>query len=149
MLLVDTNVLAYAHDPVSKNHEKAKELVKAALEGELDACISYQNVAELYSVLTNSVKLSKPYEFSAAAELCELYIKSKNIPKIIPTEQTYSQALKRAGQIGANSTKIFDCLLAVTARENNIKTIYTENTRDFEQFKFITAVNPFLEKRKV
>lgn len=148
MLLVDTNVLAYAHDPVSKNHEKAKELAKAALKGELEACISYQNVAELYSVLTNSAKLSKPYESSVAVELCELYIKSKNIPKIISTEQTYSRALRLAGQVGATSTKIFDCLLAVTARENNIKTIYTENTRDFEPFKFITAVNPFLKKGK-
>ena len=39
MELLDTNVLAYVHDPTSKNHEKAKRLVKAALKGELKVCV--------------------------------------------------------------------------------------------------------------
>lgn len=146
MLLFDTNVLAYAHDSRSKNHEKALELRDAALRGELEVCVSYQNIAELYSILTHPSKLSKPYVPAMAAELCELYIASKNIKKIVPAEQTYSEALRLAGQVGATSTKIFDCLLAATAMENGIKTIYTENTKDFKQFKSIKAVNPFLEK---
>ncbi len=148
MLLLDTNVLVYAHDPISKHYRKALELREAALKGELDACISYQNIAELYSVLTNPVKLSKPYEPAAAVELCELYIWSKNLRKIMPTKQTYSEALRLVGRVGATSAKIFDCLLVATTLENGIKTIYTENTKDFEPFKSIKAVNPFLEKRK-
>jgi predicted nucleic acid-binding protein len=147
LLFFDTNVLTYAHDSVSKNYREALRLRNAALDGELEACVSYQNIIELYSILTNPVKLSKPYDSGAAAELCELYIKSKNIPKIMPTEQTYSEALRLADRVGASSTKIFDCLLAATARENGVETIYTENTGDFKPFKFITAVNPFLRKR--
>lgn len=147
MLLFDTNVLAYAHDSASKNHEEALRLRNAALKGELEACVSYQNIVELYSVLANPLKLARPYRASEAAELCELYIKSKNLSKIIPTEQTYLKSLRLAEESRATSAKIFDCLLAATARENGIKTIYTENTQDFEPFKFITAINPFLEKR--
>lgn len=146
MLLFDTNILAYAHDPISKHYRKALELRKAALKGELEVCVSYQNIAELYSVLTNPVKLSKPYDPAAAVELCELYIWSKNLRKIVPTEQTYSEALRLAGRVGATSTKIFDCLLVATALENGINTVYTENTKDFESFKSIKAVNPFLGK---
>lgn len=146
MLLFDTNVLVYAHDSSSKHYGKASELREAALKGKLDACISYQNIAELYSVLTNPAKLSKPYQPATAVELCELYIWSKSLPKIVPTEQTYSEALRLADRTGATSTKIFDCLLAATALENGVDTIYTENTKDFEPFKAIRAVNPFRDK---
>lgn len=148
MLLFDTNVLVYAHDPISKNYRKALKLRRAALKGELEVCISYQNIAELYSVLTNPVKLSRPYAPAAAAELCELYIKSKNLQKIVPTEQTYSEALRLAGRVGATSAKIFDCLLVATALEYGIDTVYTENTKDFEPFKSIKAVNPFRKRKE-
>lgn len=144
MLLVDTNVLAYAHDSTSKNHRKALELRNAALSGKSEVCISYQNIIELYSVLTHPLKLSKPYVPAVAAELCELYIGSKNLQKIAPTEQTYLEALRLAGPLGATSAKIFDCLLVATALENGVDTICTENTKDFERFKSIKAVNPFM-----
>jgi len=147
MLLFDTNVLAYAHDSASKNHEEALRLRNAVLKGELDACVSYQNIVELYSVLTNPIKLARPYTASEASELCELYLDTKNLAKIVPTEQTYSEALRLAGKIGATSAKVFDCLLAATAKENGVKTIYTENTKDFGLFGFVQAVNPFKRKK--
>ena len=146
MLLLDTNVLAYAHDSASKNHEKAMKLVESALRGELEACISYQNIAELYAVLTRTLKLATPYKASEAAEVCELYAKSKNLLKIMLTEQTYMEALRLAERTGATSTKIFDCLLVATALENGIDTIYTENTEDFEPIESIKAINPFHKK---
>jgi predicted nucleic acid-binding protein len=51
-----------------------------------------------------------------------------------------------AGRAKAVGAKIFDCLLAATARENGVDVICTENTEDFEGFKFIKAVNPFKQK---
>ncbi len=144
--MFDTNVLAYAHDSASKNHEKAVKLIESALGGELDACISYQNIIELYSVFTHPLKLSTPYESSGAVELCYLYIESKNLKKIVPTEKTYSEALRLASRIGVVARKIFDSVLVATALENGVKTIYTENTKDFEPFKSIRAINPFIKK---
>jgi predicted nucleic acid-binding protein len=146
MILFDTNLLAYVHDSSSKNHEKAEKLRNAALKGKLEACISYQNISELYSVLTNPLKLAGPYKANEAAEICHLYINSKNIKKILPTEQSYSEALRLAGQAGVTARKIFDYLLIATALENGVDTIYTENTKDFEPFKSIKTINPFLEK---
>jgi predicted nucleic acid-binding protein len=37
---------------------------------------------------------------------------------------------------------IFDCILAVTAKENGIKEIYTENLEDFKFYNFLKASNP-------
>jgi len=146
MLMFDTNVLGYAHDSVSKHNQRAARLVTSALKGELKACVSYQSLAELYAVLTHPQKLAKPYSASEASELCGLYVRSRNLAKVLPSKQTYLSALKLAGRTGVNSTKIFDCLLVATALDNGVDTIYTENTKDFKQFESIKIVNPFLEK---
>jgi len=148
MHLFDTNVLVYAHDSTSKKQEKALMLRNAALKGEVKACISYQSITELYSVLTSPAKLSKPYDSGTAVELCGLYMMSKNIRKIMPTEQSYAKALKLANSAGATATKIFDCLLFATAVENGVEIIYTENTKDFEHSNSVKIVNPFLEKKE-
>jgi len=34
--------------------------------------------------------------------------------------------------------------LAVTAKENDIESIYTENVADFKRYKSVKAVNPFV-----
>jgi predicted nucleic acid-binding protein len=66
--------------------------------------------------------------------------------KFLPTPKSYRDAIVLAGRAKAVGVKIFDCLLAATARENGVDVICTENTEDFEGFKFIKAVNPFKQK---
>jgi predicted nucleic acid-binding protein len=39
--------------------------------------------------------------------------------------------------------KIFDCVLAVTAKENGVDIIYTENVDDFKCYSFVKVLNPF------
>jgi hypothetical protein len=41
---------------------------------------------------------------------------------------------------------IFDCVLAVNARDNEIDVIYTQNLRDFNPSPFLGAVNPLKGK---
>jgi predicted nucleic acid-binding protein len=146
MILFDVSVLAHAHDSASRNHEKAAGLVGAALEGRLKACISCQTILELYSVLTDPEQLARPYEPGAAAELCGLYTRSRNLPKIVPTEESYSKALRLAGRAGMSARKIFDCLLVATALENGVDIIYTEDRRTLEPFKSVKIIDPFPEK---
>jgi len=143
MLLLDTNVLVYAHDSSSKKNRKALMLVKGALRGELEAAISYQSIVELYSVLTNPSKLDRPYEAREAAWLCSLYADSKNLIKLLPSGRAYVESINLAGNSGLVGTRIFDCLLATTAKENGIKEVCTENVADFNSFDFIKVINPF------
>ena len=143
MLLLDTNVLVYAHDSSSKQNRKALRLVREALKGELEAGISYQSLMELYSVLTSPVKLERPYGAREAAWLCSLYAGSKNLAKFLPSVKAYAESVELAGDLRVVGARVFDCLLAATAKENGVKEIYTENVADFHSFDFIKAVNPF------
>jgi hypothetical protein len=51
--------------------------------------------------------------------------------------------LVKSKRLSGSST--FDCILAVSAKENNIDVIYTENVRDFNKYGFIKVQNPFIE----
>lgn len=146
MLLLDTNVLVYAHDSASRNNRRARRVLKSVLKGKLEAGISYQSLIELYTVLINPLKLERPCTPQEAAELCELYFKSKNLVKFLPTPKSYKDAVELAERTKATEAKIFDCLLAATAKENGADVICTKNTEDFEGFKFIKAVDPFKGK---
>ncbi|GAI45447.1 unnamed protein product, partial [marine sediment metagenome] len=43
---------------------------------------------------------------------------------------------------GIKGAGVFDCVLATTAKENDVEAIYTQNVGDFERFDFLTVENP-------
>ncbi|MEM2424381.1 MAG: hypothetical protein QXM00_07905 [Candidatus Bathyarchaeia archaeon] len=43
---------------------------------------------------------------------------------------------------GCLGETFFDCVLAVTARENGIEEVYTENVEDFRENSFLKVSNP-------
>lgn len=63
--LVDTNVLVYAVNPLSNNHEAARSLWQSGLNGEARLCVCPQILFEFYSVVTN------PKRFSPARTVAE------------------------------------------------------------------------------
>lgn len=40
--------------------------------------------------------------------------------------------------------KIFDVALAATLKEHKIEGLYTMNTKDFDEFKFLDVINPLV-----
>jgi predicted nucleic acid-binding protein len=142
--LIDTNVLVYAHDKSSPFQGPASELLKRALTGQFEAVLSIQNIAELYSVLTNSKRVKAPLEPNAAKKICKLYLDASEISKLTLDGKTLSRALELASNEGITDGVFFDCLLAATMELAGIKKIYTENVDDFERFSdFLEAVSPF------
>jgi predicted nucleic acid-binding protein len=39
--------------------------------------------------------------------------------------------------------RIFDVFLVATMMDNQVRTLYTQNTKDFSRFTDIQAINPF------
>lgn len=144
--LIDTNILVYAHDSSSPYQELAAKLLKNALAGRLDAVVSIQNIAELFSVLTNAKRVRKPLSSQETTRICKLYLVTAEIPKLIPNERTMQRALELASELDIRSGDFYDCLLAATMEHYDVKRIYTENISDFERFSFVESVYPFREK---
>lgn len=54
------------------------------------------------------------------------------------------EVFKLAKELKLSKGRVFDCLLAVTAKENDVEVIYTENIDDFEAYSFLKVSNPLV-----
>ena len=52
------------------------------------------------------------------------------------------EVFQLAKELKLKGATIFDCVLAVTAKENGTEAVYTENTQDFEKYSFLKVSNP-------
>jgi predicted nucleic acid-binding protein len=142
--LLDTNILVHAYNKSSPNQEQASKILKQAMKGKIQACLSPQVLYEFFAVVTSAKRVEHPISSTEAANLCIDLWECNEIEKLNPSGIAPFEVFKFVEELTLSKAQIFDCLLAVTAKENNIESILTENIADFKAYKFIKAVNPFL-----
>jgi len=142
--LLDTNILVHAYNRSSPHQDKASKIVKKAMQGEIDVCLSPQVLYEFFAVVTSIKRVEHPMSPSEAANICIDLWECNEIEKLNPSGIAPLEVFKFASELNLSKAEIFDCNLAVTAKENEIDVIFTENLSDFKIYKFIKAVNPFI-----
>ena len=147
MKILDTNILVHAYNKSSVHQKQASKIMKQALNGEIAACLTAQVIYEFFAVVTKPKRVESPMDLDEAADLCLDLWACREIEKIMPTQRTTNEVFKIAKECKLAKGKIFDCILAETAKENKIDTIYTENVSDFEHYSFLTILNPLKHAR--
>ncbi|MCJ7560890.1 type II toxin-antitoxin system VapC family toxin [Candidatus Bathyarchaeota archaeon] len=142
--LLDTNILVHAYNKSSPHQRKASKIVKKALQGKIDAYVSSQVLYEFYAIVTNPKRVEHPMPSDEAAELCTELWECHEIEKMNPTPLAPKEVFNLAKEMKLSKGRIFDCVLAITAKENKIEAIYTENVDDFKNYRFVKAVNPLI-----
>jgi predicted nucleic acid-binding protein len=143
-ILLDTNILVHAYNKSSPNQKDAANIIRKAMQGEIEACLTPQILYELFAVVTNPKRVEKPLSSKEAADLCIDLWECNEIEKINPSIVAPTEVFKLSKTLKLSRAKIFDCILAVTAKENDIKTIYTENVDDFKNYEFVETINPLV-----
>lgn len=132
-VLVDTNVLIYAHDESSFYYKKAKEFLEKNLPGQ-NLAISTQNIIEYFSLVTNSKRFSTPISPKAVQERIEKWLETGFFKIISPSVTTMVTLLRILKDSSIKGPDIFDAYLAATAIDNDIDTIYTMDDKIFKKF---------------
>ena len=109
--------------------------------------ITPQNIYELYSVTTDPKRVSPHLSPQTASEICRALMESSRLEKIYPRHGSPEGVMRVAEELSLRGPEVFDCVLAVTAHENGVEIIYTENTRVFERLGLLRAENPLREDR--
>lgn len=134
--LVDSNILIYC----LTGDEPKKKILSLDLVHELalnsQLVFSVQNFAE-----TARVILEKSKKNHGSEELMrDLATYAKKSLILSYSDKTVLLAIDISSKYKLH---FFDALIAATMKENGIKVIYTENTKDFKNLPFIRAINPF------
>ena len=136
--LIDTNVLVQAYTVSDEQkHNAALPLIEKVWEGE-SATTTLQNLCEFFFVVTR--KVARPISASAAQNIIEGILAASQWTVI---DRTSSTVLKAAEMVRVYRATFWDALIAACMLEKGIKTIVTENERDFKRIPGITIINPF------
>jgi predicted nucleic acid-binding protein len=146
-ILLDTNILVHAYNKSSPHQKRASNIIKQAMKGKIEAYLTAQVIYEFFAVVTNPKRVECPMNLEEAVDLCLDLWECREIEKLNPTLLTPNEVFKLAKEQKLSKGRIFDCIIAVTAKENKIDAIYTENIADFKKYDFIKALNPFTMNR--
>jgi predicted nucleic acid-binding protein len=142
-ILLDTNILVHAYNKTSPNQKEAAIIIKRAIQNKIEAFLTPQVLYEFFAVVTNPKRVEKPLAIKEAADLCIDLWECNEIEKLNPSGVAPIEVFKLAKNLNLCRAEIFDCSLAVTAKENDIDIIYTENVDDFKYYSFVKTLNPF------
>jgi predicted nucleic acid-binding protein len=143
-ILLDTNILVHAYNKSSPHQDQASKIIRKAMKGETEACLSPQVLYEFFAVVTSAKRVEHPMSPPEAANLCIDLWECNEIEKLNPSGIAPIEVFKLVKELNLSKAEIFDCALAVTAKENDVDIIVTENVEDFKGYKFVKAVNPFV-----
>jgi len=143
-ILLDTNILVHAHNKASPFQEIASDVVRKAMRKEIEAYIAPQILYEFFAVVTNPKRIEHPLLLDEALDICLDLWECREIEKINPTLKAPKEVFYLVKKLKLSKGEVFDCLLAVTAKENGIEAIYTENIDHFKAYGFLKSLNPLV-----
>ena len=144
MILFDSNILVHAHSTASAFHAAARHLRDQAAQGSIDACLSPQVLCEFFAVMTDDRAVKPALTPAQAKRELHAYWYESRFKKIVPKEGTILRLIRLLEQHGVKRRDIFDAFLAATMLDNDVRVIYTQNTKDFEIYQELQVINPFI-----
>lgn len=148
MTSLDTNVLFYAFNESSQQHQAALEFVES-LADRSDVAISELVLVELYRLVRNPAVVARPLRAEDAVAFIAAYRRHPSW-KIIGFPEAgsvgfHDKMWRQAGKTPFAYRRIYDLRLALTLMANGVTEFATANVKDFEETGFRRVWNPLLK----
>ncbi len=140
MILLDVNLLLYAHDASSKDHHRAARWLEEVLSRQSIVGLAWETILAFLRITTHPKILSEPYTLEEAMDVVAGWIARPNVAVVGPTEQHWSVLRKLLPKSRVRGSLIMDSHLAALAIEHGA-TLCT-NDRDFERFPGLKVEYP-------
>jgi uncharacterized protein len=140
VILIDVNLLLYAHDAGSRDHHRALDWLEQVLSRPTIVGFSWETILAFLRITTHPKILSEPYQLDEAMEIVTGWLARTNVAILSPTEQHWPVLSKLLPKTRVRGSLIMDAHLAALAIEHGA-TLYT-NDRDFARFSELEVEYP-------
>lgn len=140
MIMPDANILIYAHNEASENHERANRWLEEKLRSSEIVCFSWQTITAFLRITTNPKLFSNPLSPSQAFEIVEQWLARPNAIVVEATANFMTIFQKTAIDGQASGALLMDAHLAALAIEHGATLATTD--RDFRRFDGLKIENP-------
>ncbi len=141
-ILVDTNILLYAANPGSPEHQAARTEIELLRQGTARWYLTWGIVYEFLRVATHSAVFARPLTVSAAVLFVRRLMESPSLEVLRETDRHFSLL---GGELsatpGLSGNDLHDAHAVVLMREHSVRTILTAD-KGFERFKNLTVIDP-------
>ncbi len=140
MILGYANLVLYAEDALSPQHEAARTWWDTQLSGASPVCLSWGVVCAFIRISTNSRVFKRPLDLDQAMSRVQSWLDQPCVRLVHPTERhwTVLQALIKEGQALGNL--VTDAHLAALAMQHGCTLMSTDG--DFARFPKLKWSNP-------
>jgi toxin-antitoxin system PIN domain toxin len=145
LILVDANLLLYAYNSSSEEHDGAMKWVEAVFSGSEPVALVWPVLLAFIRISTNARAFPKPLSRAEAMIVVSEWLDRPQTVLIVPGDNHWD-TLQRVSSLGKVSGPLFsDAHLAALAIEHGA-TLYTTD-RDFARFPNLRFENPLDQKR--
>jgi toxin-antitoxin system PIN domain toxin len=143
MILVDANLLLYAEDSLSAQHDAAREWWDRQLSGTEPVALCWPVLTAFIRIGTNVRLHRRPLTLPEAVERTQSWFDQPCVRLILPTDQHWAifQSMLKSGKAVANL--VSDAHLAALAVEHNC--VLHSTDADFARFRGLKWKNPLAD----
>ena len=140
MIVLDANVLIYAHDETSPHHEPARQWIEDTFSGSDEIGIALVSILAFLRVMTNPGIFGAPVTVADAIEIVTEWLSRPNVGIVQPTGRHF-EVLKDVARSGkARGPLLMDAHIAALSLEHGATLCTTD--RDFARFKGVRIEDP-------
>lgn len=140
MIVVDVNLLLYAHIEAFPQHATARAWWEELLNSDRDVAIPHVSIFGFLRIATNARVLNPPLTLSAAAETVRGWLDRPNVRVLVGGSEHVDRVLRLLEPIGTAANLTTDAQLAALAMENQAE--LCSNDADFARFSGLRWINP-------
>lgn len=140
MIILDANILLYAYDSDSPNHQLAREFIQRSFSGETPVGIPWQTIGAFLRVVTNSKLPGQRFTNEEAAEIIDRWCDQPNVFILSQGEHHWPLFRQMFIEGQARGPMTTDAQLAALTIEHG--GILHTTDRDFARFPGLRWTNP-------
>jgi hypothetical protein len=138
---IDVNILLYASDTRSTEHDKARAFLQQCATGEEVFCLGWLTLMSYLRMSTHPAIFTKPLTHAEAIRNVETLMSLPHC-RVIGEEPGFWDAyLRVTADVPTRGNLVPDAHLAALLRQHGVKTLYTHD-RDFRKFNFLQVRDP-------
>lgn len=142
MILVDINILIYAHNTGAALHSAARAWVESAFSGSEQVVIPWAVAHAFLRLTTHGPLMSQPFTPAEACSIVDDWYAAPAVQRIEPGPRYWTTLRNLAITHNVRGALFSDAHLAALAIDHGA-TVYTTD-RDFRRFDGVRVINPLV-----
>jgi toxin-antitoxin system PIN domain toxin len=142
VILIDANLLLYAYNPRSAEHEASKAWLESTLSGSALVRFSWMTLWAFLRIGTNARVFERPLAIGEARDVVSSWLELPHVGVLDPGERHWEILTRLSDRGQASGPLVMDAVLASIAIEHGA-TLHTTD-RDFSRFDGLNWINPLV-----